>query len=700
MIRYAISFLSLFLVECSAFAQDLNEKNEQTMKAAAAKVAPSVVKIETAGGTDSAGAPAGGVRKGRGPTTGVIVAADGYILTSAFNFANKPSDIFVTIPGRPARLVAKVIANDTTRMLTLLKVDAKDLPLPVAVKNAELQVGQWSLALGRALMPEVDTPPSMSAGIISALGRISGKAIQTDAKVSPVNYGGPLIAIDGRVQGILVPASPRGEAETAGVEWYDSGIGFAIPLEDIFAILPKLREGKDLRRGLIGITSQSQELYLDDVVVGRVNADSAAAKAGIKVGDKVVSIDGKPVANYTQLMHIMGPKYEGDTVAIKVIRDSKEMEFPTVKLSGAVTAFANPFIGILPMRDDPELGVEIRFVFPQSPAEEAGLKPGDRILKIAPVVGAPGQPVPQMAVIQGRTQMSTIVNKFAAGDEVKIEVKRKDGGKTETKTLRLTAVPETLPVALPLPSTFEKALDKPKTIAGGPMAVPVKPKDPPKADEKKDDDKKEPELGLLKRKNATLGREYWMFVPLNYKPNISHGVIIWLHPLGKGGKDADDMVKIWRPFLEDFHYIMVGPKAQSNDGWVASETEGVVQDVKEVFGQYTIDRSRVIAHGMGVGGQMCFYLGFNARDTIRGVATTGASLGTQPKDNLPNQPLSFYIVGGEKDPAIKTIAESKPALVDKRFPVIYRQLKDFGKEYMLQETLLELCVWIDSLDKI
>ena len=455
-----------------------------------------------------------------------------------------------------------------------------------------------------------------------------------------------------------------------------------------------MREGKDLRRGLIGITSQSQELYLDDVVVGRVNADSAAAKAGIKVGDKVVSIDGKLVANYTQLMHIMGPKYEGDTVSIKVLRDSKETEF-AVKLSGAVTAFANPFIGILPMRDDPELGVEIRFVFPQSPAEEAGLKPGDRILKIAPV-GAPGQPVPPMVVIQGRAQMSTIVNKFAAGDEVKIEVKRKDGGKTETKTLRLTAVPETLPVALPLPSTFEKALDKPKAIAGGPMAVPAK----PKADEKKDEEKNEPELGLLKRKNATLGREYWMFVPLNYKPNISHGVIIWLHPLGKGGKDADDMVKIWRPFLEDFHYIMVGPKAQSNDGWVASETEGVVQDVKEVFGQYTIDRSRVIAHGMGVGGQMGFYLGFNARDTIRGVATTGASLGTQPKDNLPNQPLSFYIVGGEKDPAIKTIAESKPALVDKRFPVIYRQLKDFGKEYMLQETLLELCVWIDSIDKI
>ena len=103
---------------------------------------------------------------------------------------------------------------------------------------------------------------------------------------------------------------------------------------------------------------------------------------------------------------------------------------------------------------------------------------------------------------------------------------------------------------------------------------------------------------------------------------------------------------------------------------------------------------------MGVGGQMAFYLGFNARDLIRGVATTGASLGTQPKDNLPNQPLAFFIVGGEKDPAIKAIAESRPALKDKKFPVIFRQLKDFGKEYMLQPTLIELCVWIDSIDKI
>ena len=103
---------------------------------------------------------------------------------------------------------------------------------------------------------------------------------------------------------------------------------------------------------------------------------------------------------------------------------------------------------------------------------------------------------------------------------------------------------------------------------------------------------------------------------------------------------------------------------------------------------------------MGNGGQMAFYLGFTARDLIRGVATTGAVLSTQPKEPVPGQPLSFFIVGGEQDPRVKDIAEAKPRLTEKKHAVIYRQLKDFGKEYLLDTTLEELKVWLDSLDRI
>src|SRR5262249_40512615 len=155
--------------------------------------------------------------KGSGPTTGVIVSSDGYIISSAFNFADKPDAVFVALPGRSGRQVAQVVASDHTRMLTLLKIEASGLPVAQVTPKSEMQVGQSVAALGRTWVG-ADDVPSISLGIVSALGRIWGKAIQTDAKISPVNYGGPLIDLYGRVLGILVPASPSAQGETAGVE--------------------------------------------------------------------------------------------------------------------------------------------------------------------------------------------------------------------------------------------------------------------------------------------------------------------------------------------------------------------------------------------------------------------------------------------------------------------------------------------------
>src|SRR5262249_36101525 len=154
----------------------------------------------------------------------VLVSADGYVVSSAFNFANKPSSIDVAVPGRK-RFVAKVVATDTTRMITLLKLELdekepKNFPTPTASPKKEIHIGTTAVALGRALDPDVTRPPSVSEGIISAVERIWGKALQTDAKVSPANYGGPLVDLEGRIMGILVPASPHAEGETAGIEWY------------------------------------------------------------------------------------------------------------------------------------------------------------------------------------------------------------------------------------------------------------------------------------------------------------------------------------------------------------------------------------------------------------------------------------------------------------------------------------------------
>jgi len=157
-----------------AQSPDIDSAYEQAIQAAVAKVAPSVVLIETTGGSERVGPVDNGIRKGTGPTTGVVVGADGYIITSAFNFANKPTSITVGIPGRKDRLVAKVIATDHSRMLTLLKIDTPDLVVPAFVPESEIRIGQWAAAVGRTLDPNPDHAPSISVGIVSALNRIWG----------------------------------------------------------------------------------------------------------------------------------------------------------------------------------------------------------------------------------------------------------------------------------------------------------------------------------------------------------------------------------------------------------------------------------------------------------------------------------------------------------------------------------------------
>ena len=171
-------------------------------------VAPSVVRIQTVGGLDRVGR----VLTGTAATTGVVVSADGFVISSAFNFVSRPSSVLVTLfDGR--RFPAKIVANDRARMLTLLKIEADGLSVPRVAARKDFRVGQWAIAMGRTYESPL---PSLSVGIISALDRIWGRALQTDAKISPANYGGPLVDIRGQVIGVLVPLSQRQAGRTAG----------------------------------------------------------------------------------------------------------------------------------------------------------------------------------------------------------------------------------------------------------------------------------------------------------------------------------------------------------------------------------------------------------------------------------------------------------------------------------------------------
>src|SRR5262245_48627245 len=324
---FFILYSSFCILRFASAQDDLPMREEAAMKAAVDRVAPSVVRIETLGGLETIGE----MLVGTGPTTGLVVSNDGYIVSSAFNFIQKPTQILVDLADG-TRLPAEVVARDDSRMIVLLKVSAagladpaKQLSVPQAAPVREMQVGQWAIALGRAFEGQ---QPNMSDAIISAINRVWGKAIQTDAKISPANYGGPLVDVHGRVLGVLVPMNPMETGEIAGVEWYDSGIGFAVPLEHINRVLARLEKGEDLHPGLLGISLKGGDPFADEPVIAACHPKAPAAEAGLKAGDHITEIDGVKVNSQSELRHQLSPRYAGEKVTVVVLRDKERLERP------------------------------------------------------------------------------------------------------------------------------------------------------------------------------------------------------------------------------------------------------------------------------------------------------------------------------------------------------------------------------------
>ena len=240
-------------------------------------------------------------------------------------------------------------------------------------------VGAWSIACGRFYPTDL---PSASLGVISAHNRIHGLAIQTDAKISPVNYGGPLIGMDGRVAGILVPLAPQSEMN--GVDWYDSGIGFAVPARDLLKTADVLREGDDKKRGVLGIALTSNNPLSTDVVIRVVATGSPAADAGMLADDHVVSANGIPIDRLGTLQRVLASAWAGDRLNLTIRRGDSELQIAPV-LVDAIDVPARGWLGLVPLADvrKGDAPVAARAdVIKGSPAEQAGMPAACRITKI------------------------------------------------------------------------------------------------------------------------------------------------------------------------------------------------------------------------------------------------------------------------------------------------------------------------------
>lgn len=339
-----------------------------------------------------------------GQGSGVIVDAKGTIVTNS-HVVKDSSEFEVTL-GDGRKFPARLLGVDADTDLAALHIDASGLQAARFGSSDELEPGDWVLAVGNPF----GLDHTVTAGIVSAKGRSEvGIAtyedfIQTDAPINPGNSGGPLVDLEGHVVGIntAIHSSSGGS----------DGIGFAIPSSTVQSVLRGLDANGHVERGWLGVALQplTQDLASSfgikdahGALVARVLADGPAEKAGLVAGDIVRELDGKPIESSKVLRERVAQIAPGTRVELLVNRKGKDQ---TIKVELARRAEKEDEAQAQPAQkpDDsahwglalldltsaraqqlnlPDTqGVLIAEVSPSSPAERAGLQPGERILAI------------------------------------------------------------------------------------------------------------------------------------------------------------------------------------------------------------------------------------------------------------------------------------------------------------------------------
>ena len=345
-----------------------------------------------------------------GGGSGVVISADGYILTN-HHVAGDRKQWTVRIYGTSRLHVCDLIGTDPVGDLCLLKArEAVNLPFIEFGDISKLQVGQQCLSIGDPfkLADTLDGPPAVSLGTISALHRFQknySDAIQTDAAINKGNSGGPLVTLDDKLIGITGQIISRFGAIS------NTGIGYAIPIDQVERFIPVLKAagGSIVYHGMLPDGLEFKFGSQDDAqsaVVQNVELGSDARRWGFKAGDIVISVDDKPVLNYWRLRGIVQSYPENAMLKIIIQREGKQYYIPPQKLPRKPLPPGKAHV--LGMKVDTLTGDEditVARVDANSPAEKAGILVDDVIVKIsgrAPVLNwektllskRPGEQIP------------------------------------------------------------------------------------------------------------------------------------------------------------------------------------------------------------------------------------------------------------------------------------------------------------------
>jgi len=270
--------------------------------------------------------------------SGVIISADGYVVTNNHVVGENVREITIALPDK-RDIKGTVIGTDPDTDIALLKIGVTGLPVVPWGDSSQLKVGEWVLAIGSPFQ----LSQTVTAGIVSATGRANmGFAayedfIQTDAAINPGNSGGALINSRGELVGINTGIY----SESGGYQ----GIGFAVPSNLARRVVGDLMKYGDVRRGSIGyigiekLTPQLAEEFginnTNGALVSRMMRTSEAYAAGMRPGDVIVAFNGIPIDDPSQLQRAIADSKIGSTATVKVLRNGRSVEVKLPIVSSA-----------------------------------------------------------------------------------------------------------------------------------------------------------------------------------------------------------------------------------------------------------------------------------------------------------------------------------------------------------------------------
>jgi serine protease Do len=441
------------------------------------------------------------------------------------------------------------------------------------------------------------------------------------------------------VIGILAPLPADTAGMKLGTELYDAGIGFAVPLEDMLAVLPRLQRGENLAAGILGITWRSRDVVNGEAVIAACRQGSPAARAGLRPGDRLVRIGTSPITRIGEARHQIMPRRAGDELAVEVERDApngpRRIEVQ-VTLVDALPPWRGAVIGVLPAApaEAAAEGVKVEWLLPAGPAAAAGLVAGEVVRAVVLEGAAAGE---GRVAIDSAAALGGVLAGVAPGDAVGLEVVR-DG---QPSTLNVTTIAA--------PADVPPALEGWHPAAGDPLRGPV-------------------DAAVVKLESPAEPRPPLAVIPRAGRKEPV-GVLLYFGP--PHGPVAEAEAAAWKTAAAAWDVAVILPGSADPQRWSGDDLPTVRRSLAALHARRPIDPARIAVAGRAAGGGFAWFAADRLGVMVRGAAVIDVALPRTAEVAAAEPGRSRWVLmgqGGEGDSG-RSIAADRRRLEAAGFPV-------------------------------